>query len=616
MSKLNRNARTWRAASTTAIVLLGALWLAGTAAAAVPTVVTGNAKEITRTSMTICGTVDPNGETTTYHFAYEYYEAGWQSGSTPVESAGGGDTAVEECAHIAGLPREKGISYRLVATDASGEESGGEKYTVTAGAVEGLKTEAPSNIKRLGATSEVTFNGSLEPNGYDTHYYFEYGTPNLYQYTPEILPALPGADAGEADGAQHVAITIHIPTNTPYVYRLVGVNQLGISTGVEQSVLAPAVEGVTTLAPTGVTTTGAVLRGQFEPNGYDTHWQFKCQSEVYTASRPVFFVPSVPVDAGTASGPVAVEATVSELGAGKSLAGNTPVQCELVASNSLGADEGAPVSFRTAGAAPTPEGVEASSVTKTTAALLANLLTQNEATSYWVEYVPSEDYEPSAVNPYADGAVSSEAITENDPYVTPALIRGIANLTASTTYHYRFVAENGSGKTYGVDHTFTTAGLTPPIVSTGAASGVTTTSVTLAGMVDPAGLQTSYEFQLGETAEYGGAQIFGNAGGGAGEEAVATTLSYLVPGVTYHYRVVATSVDGTTYGADRTFTTPAVPSPISQLTASPLIAFTPVAFPKDSEASTVKPGKKAKQKAKHPAKKTKKRRKSKSKKKK
>jgi hypothetical protein len=616
MSNLNRNAKTWLVASTTAIVLLGALWLAGAAAAAVPTVVTGNAKEITRTSMAICGTVDPNGETTTYHFAYEYYEAGWQNFTTPVESAGGGDTAVEECAHITGLPREKGVGYQLIATDASGQEFGGEKYTTTAGAVEGLKTEAASNIKRLGATSEVTFNGSLEPNGYDTHYYFEYATPNLYQYTPEIFPAPPGTDAGEANGVQHAAITIHVPTNTPYVYRLVGVNQLGISTGVEQSVLAPAVEGVTTLAPTAVTAADAILRGQFEPNGYDTHWQFKCQSEVYTASQPVFFVPSAPVDAGAASGPVAVEATVSELGAGKPLTGNTPVQCELVASNSLGADEGAHMSFRTKSAAPTLESVEASSVTETTAALLANLLTQNEATKYWVEYASGDDYEPSAVNPYEAGGVSSEAITENDPYVTPALIRGIANLTPSTTYHYRFVVENGSGKTYGADHTFTTAGLTPPAVSTGAASGVTTTSVTLSGVVDPESLQTSYEFQLGETAEYGGAQIFGNAGGGAGEESVATTLSYLVPGATYHYRVVATNVDGTTYGADRTFTTPAVPSPISQLTASPLIAFTPVAFPKENEASTVKAVKNAKKKAKHPAKKTKKRRKSKAKKKK
>jgi hypothetical protein len=33
-------------------------------------------------------------------------------------------------------------------------------------------------------------------------------------------------------------------------------------------------------------------------------------------------------------------------------------------------------------------------------------------------------------------------------------------------------------------------------------------------------------------------------------------LEGLQPGTTYHYRVVATNVDGTTYGEDQTFTTP------------------------------------------------------------
>jgi hypothetical protein len=604
MSNLNRNAKVWLVASATAISLLGALYSPTVAAAAVPTVVTGSAKAITRSSMTICGTVNPNSEATTYHFAYEYYDSGWQTSTTPTEPAGEGDTAVEECAHLTGLQREEGYYYKLIAANASGQESGYNENAATAGAIEGLNTLAVSGIKRLGGTSEVTLNGSLEPNGYDTHYYFEYGTPNLYEHTPEISPALPGTDVGEASGVQHAAVTLHIATNVPYIYRLVGVNQLGTSTGQELSVLVPAVEGVTTLTPGGVTPTSAVLHGQLEPNGYDTHWQFRCQSEVNGAPRPVFYVPSTPADAGTANGPVAVEATVSELGAGKPLSGNTPVQCDLVVSNSLGTDEGTPVSFRTEAAAPTLEGVVTSVLTKTTAAVEASLLTQNEATKYWVEYVDSEGYAPSAVNPYEAGAGSSEVSTEGTPYVTTGLIRGITSLTPSTTYHYRFVAENGSGKTYGADHTFTTAGLTPPVVGTGLVIGVSTTAATLSGVVDPEGLQTSYEFELGETTAYGGAEIFGNAGDAGGEEPVSTTLDYLVPGMTYHYRLVATNVDGTTYGADVAFTTPGVSSPISQVAASPLIAFTPVAFPNESKVGTVRVVKhKAKKKAKHPAKK-------------
>jgi hypothetical protein len=114
------------------------------------------------------------------------------------------------------------------------------------------------------------------------------------------------------------------------------------------------------------------------------------------------------------------------------------------------------------------------------------------------------------------------------------------------------------------------------------------TSATLSGIVNPSGLQTSYEFEIGETTAYGGAQIFGNAGDAGGEEAVSTTLNYLVPGTTYHYRVVATNVDGTTYGADETFTTPGVASPIAQPSSAPLLSSAAVAFPSEKTSAGVK----------------------------
>ena len=86
--------------------------------------------------------------------------------------------------------------------------------------------------------------------------------------------------------------------------------------------------------------------------------------------------------------------------------------------------------------------------------------------------------------------------------------------------------------------------------------------------MDPDGLQTSYEFEVGPSSSYGGAQIFGNAGPDTGVETVTANLGELIPGITYHYRMVATNEDGTTYGADQSFTIPAVPSPIVQVPAT------------------------------------------------
>ena len=42
------------------------------------------------------------------------------------------------------------------------------------------------------------------------------------------------------------------------------------------------------------------------------------------------------------------------------------------------------------------------------------------------------------------------------------------------------------------------------------------------------------------------------------------SLQNLTPSSTYHYRIVATNNDARTYGADRTFTTPAYTNPIMQ----------------------------------------------------
>lgn len=590
MSSARRNLKA-RLSAVALATLAGTLLVAGTAAAAAPAVVTGSAKEITRTSMTLCGTVDPEGEATTFDFVYEYYEAGWHPVTTASASAGEGATAVEECTNVTGLEPETRYGYRIAATNASGERSGAKLYVTTTPAVEELKTEPATALKRLGASSEVTLNGSLAPNGYDTHYYFEYRQEGLRAdpNEDELSPVPPG-DVGSESKLVHVSATVGVQTNVKYYFRLVGVNQFGTTTSsVIEQVIVPAVEGVETDAPTDVTATSALLNGTLEPNGYDTHWQFQCQIVGFNGANPKFMVPSVPADAGTANGPVAVSATVAQLAGGDPLEGNTKLSCKLVASNSLGSDEGAEMQLTTQKAKPAIEAGAETGVTESSAGVHADLQTENEATTYWVQYVDAADYDATAADPYESGSVTTAAEVGATPYMVHNATRGISSLTPDTTYHYRFVAENATGTTYGPDQTFTTAALTPPTVVAGSASGVSATSATISGTVNPEGLKTSYEFQIGETSSYAGAQIFGDAGEGGGDEAVSTTLEYLVPGTTYHYRLVATNVDGTTYGPDETFTTPAIGSPIGQPASTPLLNVTLAnKFPNARESAATK----------------------------
>lgn len=95
-----------------------------------------------------------------------------------------------------------------------------------------------------------------------------------------------------------------------------------------------------------------------------------------------------------------------------------------------------------------------------------------------------------------------------------------------------------------------------PIATTGAASNITATSASLNGTVSPSKAATTYYFQYGTSTSYGATSPAGTANGNS-SKAVTETVGGLTSAKTYHYRLVATNANGTSDGADRTFTTAA-----------------------------------------------------------
>src|SRR5512142_978327 len=100
-----------------------------------------------------------------------------------------------------------------------------------------------------------------------------------------------------------------------------------------------------------------------------------------------------------------------------------------------------------------------------------------------------------------------------------------------------------------------------PAVTTGGHSGVADTRAALHGSVNPNGSATTYYFQWGLTNAYGLQSVARSAGHGTKAVAVSAIATGLIPGTTYHYRLVATNAAGTTAGADRTVTTAGNPPP-------------------------------------------------------
>ena len=95
-----------------------------------------------------------------------------------------------------------------------------------------------------------------------------------------------------------------------------------------------------------------------------------------------------------------------------------------------------------------------------------------------------------------------------------------------------------------------------PFAVTKPATSVGATSATLAGTINPQGIDTHYIFQYGTTIGYGHSTASTDAGSGRGTVAASAPVSGLTALSTYHYRVVALSDAGFRYGLDMTFTTP------------------------------------------------------------
>jgi alpha-tubulin suppressor-like RCC1 family protein len=101
-----------------------------------------------------------------------------------------------------------------------------------------------------------------------------------------------------------------------------------------------------------------------------------------------------------------------------------------------------------------------------------------------------------------------------------------------------------------------------PNARTEPASALTSTGATFNGNVEANALPTTFRFEYGTSTAYGSSVPLpeGSAGSGTTAQAVDATVSGLQPETIYHYRIVATNNDGTTYGHDEELdiTTPLV----------------------------------------------------------
>lgn len=304
--------------------------------------------------------------------------------------------------------------------------------------------------------------------------------------------------------------------------------------GVNQVTPAPV---VTTGSASGIAATSATLSGTVNAKDASTTVTFQ-YGETLSYGTTVAATPS-PV---TGSTDTAVSAALSGLVPG------TTYNFRVVGTSANGTTLGANQTFTTPGPPNVVTG-GTSGVTNTGVTLLGTVTANGADATVTFEYGETTSYGTSI-------AATPSPVTGSGSTAVSAIIAG--SLTPGTTYHYRVVAANTSGTTQGAGQTFTTA--SPPVAVTGAASGVTSSSATIAGTVTANFNSATVTIEYGETTAYGSSVTASPSPvNGGTATAVSAFLSGLAPSTTYHYRVVATNAYGTDTGDDATFTTTEVP---------------------------------------------------------
>jgi hypothetical protein len=184
-------------------------------------------------------------------------------------------------------------------------------------------------------------------------------------------------------------------------------------------------------------------------------------------------------------------------------------------------------------------------------------------THYYFEYVDYTHYDPTAPDPYSAGQTTAAPPGADAGSGTGTQnVSAIANFSSPyIIYHYRIVATNSFGTSYGSDQTLFSAPPALPTIDATSASNVTPLSATLNAQVNPGFGPTSVRFEYGTTSSYGSRTYpTDSIGNDNAEHPASVDISGLTPGTTYHFRALATNFSGITSGPDQTLSTPALPA--------------------------------------------------------
>jgi pimeloyl-ACP methyl ester carboxylesterase len=519
-----------------------------------PSATTNAATNITSSGAVFNGTINPNGSTTNVYFEYGNTTSyGNFTGSANFS----GTSSIAVQSTLSGANPNTTFHYRVVAGSSGGAAYGNDVSFTTLGNAPGATTNAATNV----GSGSATLNGTVNPNGGATTTYFQFGLSTDYGATTSSS----NVGSGISSVSVH-ADTGPIQPNQTFHYRAVATNNSGTTYGQDLTFVTSAMApSATTDAATSVTSTSAQVNATVNPNGSTTsvYFQYGLTSSYGSQNTPANF-------SGTS--PLPILAQMSGLNP------STTYHYRVVASNNGGTTYGGDMSFATSGSAPIATTNAATNITSSSAILNGTVNPNGGATTTYFQFGLSTDYGATTSSSNVGSGTSAVSFQTSTGAIQPG-----------QTFHYRLVATNAAGTAYGNDLTFTTLN-DAPYALTNAASNVAANSFQGNGTINPNGLSTTAYFQYGLTPNYTTSSPPGTFTGSANLSVFATLNTNIQPNTTYHYRVVASSSAGTTYGNDIVLTTPGGPTPSPTTTPTPIptatVSSTPTATPSITPTAT------------------------------
>jgi hypothetical protein len=379
------------------------------------------------------------------------------------------------------------------------------------------------------ASFSATLNGSLNPRGFTTTVDFQYGLTTSYGSTTPV-------QTQTGNTVRPISANVSgLTASHVYHFRIVAHNSAGTRYGSDRTFTTLSATGppvVTTNPATLIASFSATLNGSLDPHGLPTTVYFQ-----YGTTTSYGFTAVAQSQTGNTYRNISPNIS--------GLSANTIYHFRIVAHNSAGTSYGSDRTLTTLSATGTPVVTTnpATSVASFSATLNGSLDPHGLPTTVYFQYGTTTSYGFTTV------AQSQTGNTYRN------ISANISGLSANTIYHFRIVAHNSAGTSYGSDGTLTTLSATgTPVVTTNPATNVASSSATLNGSVDPHGLTTTVHFQYGTTTSYGFTTT-AQSETGSTYRTVSANISGLTASTIYHFRIVATNSAGTRYGIDRTFTT-------------------------------------------------------------